>query len=247
LLIKKSLLKPDIDFDFNFPTDPQIKEDVSTYLADNNNRSQQALSIIVRRAFAPGTGSNFGNQVLGTAGSALSEFAFNKLNNLISQSNIKGFDLTIKSFNDASASLKFLNERLIFNGSLFNNNGNNSLNTNTNLLNSDFNKLTKDFEALYRIRPDGNLTARYSYRVLNTNTINTGDQLNVQYVNGIGLVYQKDFDNFGDFFRNIFRRGNRRNRRLIPLNQSVPVVPTPGTLPKADTPISGPANKDEED
>lgn len=248
LLITKSLLKPNIDFDFNFPTDPQIKEDVNTYLADNNNRSQQALSIIVRRAFAPGTGSNFGNQVLGTAGSALSEFAFNKLNSLISQSNIKGFDLTIKSFNDASASLKFLNERLIFNGSLFNNSGNNSLfNNNTSLLNSDFNKLTKDFEALYRIRPDGNLTARYSYRVLNTNTINAADQLTVQYVNGIGLVYQRDFDNFGDFFRNMFRSRGRRNRGLLPLDQSVPVVPTPGTLPKANTPPNGPANKDEED
>ncbi|MGY3213937.1 hypothetical protein ACVW2L_002990 [Mucilaginibacter sp. HD30] len=247
LLITKSLLKPNIDFDFNFPTDPQIKEDVSTYLADNNNRSQQALSIIVRRVFAPGTGSNLGNQVFNTAYSAISEFAFNKLNSLISQSNIKGFDLNIKSPSDASASLKFMNERLIFNGSLFNNSGNNSIfNSNNSLLNSDFNKLTKDFEALYRIRPDGNLTARYSYRVLNTNTINTADQLNVQYVNGLGLVYQKDFDNFGDFFKNIFRNSNRRNRRLIPLDQSVPLVPTPGTLPKADTP-GGPANKDEED
>lgn len=248
LLITKSLLKPNIDFDFNFPTDPQIKEDVNTYLSDNNNRSQQALSIIVRRAFAPGTGSNFGNQVLGTAGSALSEFAFNKLNSFISQSNIKGFDLNIRSFNDASASLKFLNERLVFNGSLFNNSGSSNLfNNNTSLLNSDFNKLTKDFEALYRIRPDGNLTGRYSYRVLNTNTLNAADQLTVQYVNGVGLVYQRDFDNIGDFFRNIFSRGNRRNRRLLPLDQSVPTVPTPGTLPKANTPPGGPANKDDED
>lgn len=251
LIITKSLLQPTIDFDFNFPTDPQIKEDVNTYLADNNNRSQQALSIIVRRAFAPGTGSNFGNQVLGTAGSALSEFAFNKLNSLISQSNVKGFDLTIRSFNDASASVKFFNERLVFNGSLFNNSGSSNLfNNNTSLLNSDFNKLTKDFEALYRIRPDGNLTGRYSYRVLNTNTLNAADQLTVQYVNGIGLVYQRDFDTFGEFIKNIFSRGtNRRNRKLIPLDQSVPVVPTPGTLPKADTTPStggGPSNEEDD-
>ncbi len=252
LIITKSLLQPNIDFDFNFPTDPQIKEDVNTYLADNNNRSQQALSIIVRRAFAPGTGSNFGNQVLGTAGSALSEFAFNKLNSLISQSNVKGFDLTIRSFNDASASFKFFNERLVFNGSLFNNSGSSNLfNNNTSLLNSDFNKLTKDFEALYRIRPDGNLTGRYSYRVLNTNTLNAADQLTVQYVNGLGLVYQRDFDTFGEFIQNIFSRGrgNRRNRATLPLDQSVPVVPTPGTLPKADTTPStggGPFNEDED-
>jgi len=247
LIITKSLLKPNIDFDFNFPTDPQIKEDVNTYLSDNNNRSQQALSVIVRRAFAPGTGSDFGNQVVNTAYNALTEFAFNKLNSLISQSNIKGFDLNIKSPSDASASLKFMNERLVFNGSLFNNRGSSTSFNNNSLLNSDFNKLTKDFEALYRIRQDGNLTARYSYRVLNNNTLNAADQLTVQYVNGVGLVYQRDFDNFKDFFRNIFRSSSRRNRRLLPLDGNVPAVPTPGALPKGDTPPSGPADKDDED
>lgn len=247
LLITKSLLRPEIAFDFNFPTDPSIKEDVATYLADNNNRSQQALSIVVRRAFAPGTGSNFGNQVIGTAGSALSEFAFNKLNSFISQSNIKGFDLNIRSFNDASASLKFINERLVFSGSLFNNSGSNNLfNNNSSLLNSNFNNLTKDFEASYRIRPDGNLTARYSYRVLNTNNLNTFDQLTVQYVNGIGLVYQRDFDTFGEFMRNIFSRG-RRGRRLLPLDQSVPTQPTPGVPPTTPNVPSGPAKSDEDE
>jgi hypothetical protein len=96
IIITKSLLQPSIDFDFNFPTDPSIKDDLGTYLTDYNNRSQQALSIIVTRNFAPGTGSNLTNQVLGTAGDAVSEFAFNKLNNIISQSNIKNFDLNLR-------------------------------------------------------------------------------------------------------------------------------------------------------
>ena len=61
---------------------------LATYLSDNNNRSQQALSIIVRRQFSNGANNNLTNQVAGTAGEAISEFAFNKLNGLISQSNI---------------------------------------------------------------------------------------------------------------------------------------------------------------
>ena len=214
LIITKSLLQPSIDFDFNFPTDPSIKDDLGTYLTDYNNRSQQALSIIVRRNFAPGTGSNLTNQVVGTAGDAISEFAFNKLNTFISQSNIKNFDLNLRSFNDASATFKLLNERLVLNGSLFNNTASSDLfnTSSTNLLNSNFSNLTKDFEAQYLIRKDGNLTARYSYRVLNSTTLNTIDQLSVQYVNGVGLVYQKDFDTLPEFFRNFF--GKKKSKKM---------------------------------
>jgi hypothetical protein len=62
---------------------------------------------------------------------------------------------------------------------------------------------------------------------LNTTTLNTIDQLSVQYVNGIGLVYQNDFDSFSEFFRNIFRNGNRHKNTPAP-----PVTPSTTT----DTP-----------
>ncbi|QHS55463.1 translocation/assembly module TamB [Mucilaginibacter sp. 14171R-50] len=239
LILSKSLLQPNIDFNFNFPVDPSIKDDLSTYLADNNNRSQQALSIIVRRSFASGTGSNLTNQVLGTAGEAVSEFAFNKLNSFISQSNIKYFDLNIRSFNDASASLKFLNDRLLINGSLYSNSGTSDLfNNKTNLLNTDFRTLTKDFEIQYLIRRDGNLRARYSYRALNSTTLNSiNDALGVQYVNGIGLVYQRDFDTFGEFLRNIFRQRRRRNN-------DAPKTPSPVPATNIATPVPSKPSED---
>jgi hypothetical protein len=232
IIITKSLLQPNIDFDFNFPTDPSIKDDLGTYLSDYNNRSQQALSIIVRRNFAPGTGSNLTNQVLGTAGDAVSEFAFNKLNTFISQSNIKNFDLNLRSFNDASATFKLLHERLVLNGSLFNNTASSDLfnnNSATNLLNSNFSNLTKDFEAQYLLIEDGNLTARYSYRVLNSTTLNLIDQLSVQYVNGVGLVYQRDFDTFGEFFRNILRKNGHKAITPAPIPTKTPT--------NTDTPV----------
>jgi hypothetical protein len=229
LILTKSLLLPNIDFDFNFPTDPSVKDDVATYLADNNNRNQQALSVILRRNFSSGTNNNLTNQVVGTARDAVSEFAFNKLNSLIAQSNIKYFDLNIRSFSEASASLKFFDDRLTFNGSLFTNNGSNDLfnNNNSTLFNQKFDAITKDFEALYRIRKDGNLTARYSYRVLNSTTLNNlNNQLLPQYVNGVGLVYQRDFDTFGEFIRNLFRSGKRKQAPVTPLpsTNSSPIV-----------------------
>ena len=114
--------------------------------------------------------------------------------------------MSLRSFNDASATVKFLNNRLVLNGSLFSNTSCNDLfnNSSSSLINSGFNNLTRDFEAQYLIRKDGNLTARYSYRLLNSTTLNTIDQLSNQYVNGVGLVYQKDFDTFGEFFKNFF-------------------------------------------
>ncbi|MDF2432433.1 MAG: hypothetical protein JWP44_2064 [Mucilaginibacter sp.] len=242
LILTKSLLQPNIDFDFNFPLDPSIKDDLATYLSDNNNRSQQALSIIVRRNFSNGANNNLTNQVALTTGEVLSEFAFNKLNTFISQSNIKGFDLNIRSFNDASASYRF-KDRLVLTGSLFNTytaNGSNDLFlNNANFFNSNFNQLTKDFEAQYLIQKNGNLSARYSYSVLNSTTLNLlYNQLDVQYVNGIGLVYQKDFDTFGEFIRNFFKGKSTKNNIK------------PGPAPTKPAPPGGtPAelNKSEED
>ncbi|BAU52725.1 translocation/assembly module TamB domain-containing protein [Mucilaginibacter gotjawali] len=251
LILTKSLLQPTIDFDFNFPLDPSVKEDLSTYLSDANNRSQQALSIIVRRQFSNGANSNFTNQVFGTASEAVSEFAFNKLNNLISQSNIKNFDLNIRSFNDASASFRFMN-RLTITGSLFNtkiNNSNsaysNTLFQNTNsFFNSNFNQLTKDFEAQYLIRKNGDLSARYSYRVLNSTTLTTlYSNLTEQYVNGLGLVYQRDFDNFGEFLRYLFRTNPKK---IIPINQNN-TPPKPTTDIPVTTPPKEPAGPQEDE
>jgi len=240
LILTKSLLQPVIDFDFNFPLDPSIKDDLSNYLSDVNNRSQQALSIIVRRQFANGANNNLTNQVLGTAGEALSEFAFNRLNSLIAQSNVKNFDLNIRSFNDASASFR-IKDRFILNGSLFSSTiGSSDLFTqnSSSFFNSSFNQLTKDFEAQYLIRRNGDLSAKYSYRVLNSTTLNTlADNLGVQYVNGVGFVYQRDFDTFGEFFRNFFRSHQKEQAPIKP--NPVPTGPAQTPGPAATAPAAG--------
>nr|WP_262918373.1 translocation/assembly module TamB [Mucilaginibacter straminoryzae] len=238
LMLTKTLLHPNIDFDFTFPTDPSIKDDLGTYLTDYNNRSQQALSLIVRRQFSTGNNNNLSNQVRQTATDAVSEFAFNKLNSLIAQSNIKGFDLNFRSASDASASIRLFKERLVLNGSLYSVNTSNNLfngGASQNLFNSNLNNYTKDFEINYLIRADGRLRARYSYRVLNSTNLNTisSDNLNLQYVNGLGLIYQRDFDTFGEFLKNIFGGARRRKN-----NQG-----TNGTTPASDNEMDKPEDE----
>jgi hypothetical protein len=240
LILTKSLLQPTIDFDFTFPLDPSVKDDLSNYLSDDNNRSQQAISIIVRREFSNGANNNLTNQVFLTAGEAVSEFAFNKLNSLISESNIKNFDLNIRSFNDASATIK-IQDRFSMTGSLFDTYTNNSNNPNdlfensSSFFNSNFNQLTKDFEAQYLIRANGDLSAKYSYSVLNSTTLSSlkDGGLDQQYVNGVGFAYQKDFDTFGEFIRNFFRR---QDKKQIPIKQ--PGLIPPGGPAAPTTPIT---------
>jgi hypothetical protein len=248
LLLSHSLIQPDINFDFNFPTDPSIKDELATYLADNNNRNRQALSVIVTRNFASGAGTNnITNQVVGTAKSAALEFAFNKLTNIIAQSNvIKNFDLNIRSFNDVSASLKLAHERIILDGSLFNTTGTDGLSFNNTLFNSNFSNLTKDFQASYLIRKDGSLSGRYSYRALNS-TLGIIDLNSVQYVNGLGLVYQHDFDTFGEFFRYIFtRRRSIADRQIAPMAAPTTTPLSNGTIQPPPTTVQ-PAKKEEEE
>ena len=231
MILTKSLLAPVIDFDFSFPTDPTIKDDLATYLNDYSNRSQQAISVIATHNFSSGTGGlngSLGNQVLSTAGTAASELLFSKLNSIIAQSNvIRNLDLNIRTFNDASASLRLFNERVILSGSLYNP----IIQTNGSLLSPTQNTffssttLSKDFSAQYLILKNGNLNARYSYRLLNSTILNQADLASAQYVNALGLVYQRDFDTFGEFFRYFFKSEKKRPVMPLPEPKTTPQTP----------------------
>ena len=243
LILTKSLLQPDINFNFNFPLDPSIKDDLSNYLSDVNNRNQQALSIIVRRQFFSSNASGtLSNQVTSTAGEVLSETVFNKVNSFFSQSNLKGLNVNIRGIGDVSLNYHITN-RLIFTGSLFNtatsttsgNSNSDLFQTNASIFNSNFNTLTKDIDVQYLIRQDGSLRANYAYRVLNSTTLSSlYEQLNEDYVNALGLIYQKDFDTFGEFIRLLFKK------------QPTPKEP-PKNAPAINTPVLTEKPKEQDD
>src|SRR5690606_35569957 len=152
-------------------------------------------------SFAPGTGTNLTRELNTTVLSAGTELAFNQLNNIISQSlNLNFVDFNIRSLNEASASIRLLNDRLILTGGVTDRRG--QLN--------DFNVFGKDVasdvEALYLIRKSGNLLFRASNRLNNRNFLNPEDE----YVSAFGLVYRQEFDTFGEFFRRIISFKTRK-------------------------------------
>lgn len=191
-----NLMRPDITFALNFPNDPYVKDELQSYLSDANNVNQQALSLIVRRSFVPGSEADFSRELNNTLLSAGTELAFNQLNNLISQSlNLKFVDLNIRSLNDASASVRLFNDRLIFTGGVTDR-------RNLNDLNVFSDRIVTDAELLYLIRKDGRLVLRGSNRLNSRNFLPL--TINENYVSALGLVYRQEFYTFDEFLRRLF-------------------------------------------
>jgi len=195
MILGGNLLHPEISFALDFPSDSYVKDELQTYFSDANNVNQQALSLIVRRSFSPGTGTDLTTELNSTFLSAGTELAFNQLNNVIAQSlNLNFVDFNIRSFNEASASIRLLNNRLMLTG------GVTDRRSELNDLNLFGNQVASDVEALYLIRKNGNLLFRASNRLNNRNFLNPNDE----YVSAFGLVYRQEFDTLGEFFKRMF-------------------------------------------
>lgn len=199
MILKGNLSRPDISFDLTFPQDPYIKDELQGYLSDVNNVNQQALSLIVRRSFTPSSTDEFGRELNNTLLSAGTEIAFNQLNTILSQSlNIDFFDLNIRSLNDASASVRFFDDRLIITGGIadYRNQQINDL-----MLFSD--RVATDAELIYKLRKDGNFIFRANNR-LNTRNFLLNPQ--DEYISAVGLVYRQEFNTLGEFWRKLWMR-----------------------------------------
>ncbi len=208
MIIRGTLTSPDITFDLSFPLTPYVKDELQAYFSDANNINQQALSLIVRRSFTATSASNeFGREVNNTLLSAGTEFAFNQLNAIISQSlNVNFLDLNIRSLNDASASLRLFDDRLILTGGV--SDRRNLQTTDLALFSA---RVATDAELTYRIRRDGSLMFR-AYNRLNTRNIlftPTDD-----YINAVGLVYRKEFNTFHQFFKQLWTFKKKEDEQI---------------------------------
>ncbi|WP_444544626.1 translocation/assembly module TamB domain-containing protein [Sphingobacterium alkalisoli] len=205
MIIKGTLQQPDITFDLNFPQNPYIKDQLQSYLSDVNNINQQALSLIVRRSFTPSSTNDVGREVNNTLLSAGTEIAFNQLNNIISQSlNVNFFDLNIRSLNDASASVRLLNDRLVLTGGITDRR--NYQATDLTFFSEGF---ATDAELTYRLRKDGNLMLRAYNRPYTRNFLIRAND--AEYISALGLVYRQEFNSIQEFWRKLWYWGDKKD------------------------------------
>lgn len=207
MLLNGNLLRPNISFGLNFPQDPYIKDELLSYLSDVNNVNQQALSLIVRRSFTPTSSSDFSRELNSTLLGAGTEIAFNQLNNILSESlNLNFVDFQIRSLNDASASFRLFQDKLIISGGITD-----RRNENINDFSVFSNRIATDAELRYLIWNDGRLVLRAANK-LNTRhfLLNPTDE----YISSFGLIYRKEFNSFNEFFdRLILNRIKNRKKQ----------------------------------
>lgn len=236
-----SLLKPDIKLDIFFPSNPAIKEEMQSYFNDDNNRNLQALSLIIRRSFAPGTGKEaLGKQLTSGVASTATELLFNQFNNVLSSLNLDFVDINIRSLSEANASFRFFNERIILNAGIVDRRSTNDLSP----IGFSRNNVGGEVEVLGLIKKDGTLVGKLANKppTQQNNFFNTGLSQN-NNVTSLGLIYTQQFDTFSEFLRKITgqykKTQKQKEEEKKPEPAKTPVLPSSSTIP-----ISTPVNRD---
>lgn len=204
------LLKPDIKLDIFFPANPAIKEKLQSYFNDGNNLNTQALSLIIQRRFAPGTGKEKLGQQLGSVGtSTASELIFNQINNVLSSLNLNFVDFNIQSVNEFSGTLKILNDRVVINAGIVDRNK-----SSTDYSLGFSNNIGKEVEILGLIKKDGTLVGKFAYKPLTQQSIfsNPGIDPN-DNVFSFGLIHSQQFDTFNEFIQKITGKYRRDQKK----------------------------------
>ncbi len=206
MLLKGSLLNPQIDFNLNFPNNSGYKTELQGYLDDKDNEAQQVINLVVRNSFNGNSSAGIGidNQTL--IGSGL-ELGFSKLQNIVSQTlGVKNLDFNLRSLSEFGIGYSFFNNRLKVQGNFVNNNYNNDY-FNNNVFNSSFNDLTRDAQMTYDIKKDGSLVGKIFNRPSNRDFFNLNSDI---YSNGVGLVYVQEYDTFKEFLQNTFGKAKKK-------------------------------------
>jgi hypothetical protein len=205
------LLKPDIKLDIFFPASPAVKEELQAYFNDGNNLDKQALSLIIQRSFAPGSGKENFAQQLGSVGtSTATELIFNQVNNLLSSLNLNFVDVNIRSFNEASASVKLFGDRVIVNFGIVDKESANDFSP------IGFNKdnVGSEVEILGLIKKDGTLIGKLANKPPTQQSVfaNPGVDPNTN-VTSFGLIYNQQFDSFREFLQKITGKYRRDQKK----------------------------------
>jgi hypothetical protein len=205
------LLKPEIKLDIFFPANPAKREEFQAYFNDGNNLDRQALSLIIQRKFAPGSGKENLGQQLGSVGkNTATELIFNQFNNLLSSLNLTFVDINIQSLTEANASFKFFNDRVIVNAGIVDNTKS-SIDYTGGLFREN---VGKEVEILGLIKKDGTLVGKLANKPPTQQSIfaNPGVNPNTN-ITSLGLVYTQQFDTFGEFIRKITGKYRKEQER----------------------------------
>jgi hypothetical protein len=205
------LLQPEIKLDLFFPNNPAVKDELQAYFSDNDNLKYQAFSLLIQRRFASGTGrENIGTQLSTVGTSTATELIFNQFNTLLSSLNLTFVDINVQSFNEASASFKFFNDRVIINAGIVDNNKA-STDVSVGLFKDD---VGKEVEIVGLIKKDGTLVGKLANKPPTQQSVFANPGVDIsQNVTSAGLLYTQQFDTFKEFLQKITGKYRRDQKK----------------------------------
>ncbi|MBU2046767.1 MAG: translocation/assembly module TamB, partial [Bacteroidetes bacterium] len=226
MILKGSLLNPEINFGLEFPNNSRIKTELQGYLDDKDNEAQQVINLVVRNSFNGNSSSGIGLDANTIQGSVI-ELGVSKLNNIISQSlNIKNLDFNLRSLNEAGFNVNFLKGRIKISTNFVNTQYSNNI-LGDNLFTSGFSNVSLDGQITYDINKDGSFVGKLFQRPANKDIFNLGTDVNII---GFGLVYTQEYDTFNEFIQKTFGRSKakKEEKKDIPQEQK----PSPVIIPE---------------
>ncbi len=200
LKITDKLKNPRLAFNIEIPDlDPMIKSRVESALSTEDKLQKQFLSLLVTNNFLPEEQSG----IVNNSSALVTEAIANQLNNIFEkldipldlglkyQSNDRGTDIF-----DVAVSTQLFNNRVVVNGNIGNKQTGTSAQTD----------VVGDLDIEIKIDRSGSLRLNIFSHSADQYT----NYLDNSQRNGVGLTYQTEFNNFGQFVRNIFRSKAKR-------------------------------------
>ena len=201
--ISDKIINPRLSFSIQIPDlDPTIKSRVESALSTEDKVQKQFLSLILSNSFLPDEQSGIVNNS-SMLYSNVTEMLANQLSNIFQkldipldlglnyQPNDKGTDIF-----DIAVSTQLFNNRVVVNGSV----------GNKQYGNGGTQDVVGDLDIEIKIDRSGSFRLNLFSHSADSYT----NYLDNSQRNGVGLTYQTEFNNFGQFFRNMFMSKARR-------------------------------------
>ncbi|GHT68894.1 DUF490 domain-containing protein [Bacteroidia bacterium] len=216
ILIEGTMNNPNLKFMIEAPTaDKEIKDRMQAQLNTNDNVAMQFFSLMLTNRFLPGQNDNNAPQNSGMtaiASTTVGEFFTSIASNFFSQLLNVDLNFNLKpqldenKFSEASVTVsRDLGERVVFSTTLDYQADRKTIDaTNSTVLGNVDLEVLVDKSGKFRIRVFGRTNDQYS-EMMSGVANNAGS-------GGMGIVYQEEFNSFGELWDNMFRRKKKKNR-----------------------------------
>lgn len=205
--LTNQLMKPNIDFGVRVPNaNSALQEEVELVVTrDDNELNRQVVSLLVMGSFITPEGTNNnpnGNLVNQGLTANTTEMLSNQLSRWISGIN-ENFDVGVnyETGNDLNSeqvevalSTQLFNDRVLVNS-----------NIGVPLESTSTSNIVGDVEVEFKVSEDG----RFRVKAFNRSDQNDPLSQQYQYIQGLGLVYTADFENFEEFWRVVTGQNKR--------------------------------------